>query len=281
MVTRNESGFPDYPTCLRARLPGGRLVGTDGSMWLYRAVPLNPVLDASSAAEGLAAGDPLFSAFEELASITSVGMARRSTAKGGYRQVHLLLVNVPMAYRPPAGHPLAEYLAASYANESMDRRVLLFGVQLRWLPVGGVGTGPGEPLRSLVLPALTVALGMAPPLVRALREQLVEVLDADFVVTLRAARLPSWRVQAHVLRNAAVPTVSMLGLNIAYLIGGTLVVEKVFALNGLGALLFSSISSRDFPVVQGIALVLALAVVGVSLLTDGLVALLDPRVRTA
>ncbi|MFN8137818.1 MAG: ABC transporter permease [Propionicimonas sp.] len=159
--------------------------------------------------------------------------------------------------------------------------ILLFGVQLRWLPVGGVGTGPGEPLRSLVLPALTVALGMAPPLVRALREQLVEVLDADFVVTLRAARLPSWRVQAHVLRNAAVPTVSMLGLNIAYLIGGTLVVEKVFALNGLGALLFSSISSRDFPVVQGIALVLALAVVGVSLLTDGLVALLDPRVRTA
>ena len=159
--------------------------------------------------------------------------------------------------------------------------ILLFGVQLRWLPVGGVGMGPGEPLRSLVLPALTVALGMAPPLVRALREQLVEVLDADFVVTLRAARLPSWRVQAHVLRNAAVPTVSMLGLNIAYLIGGTLVVEKVFALNGLGALLFSSISSRDFPVVQGIALVLALAVVGVSLLTDGLVALLDPRVRTA
>lgn len=159
--------------------------------------------------------------------------------------------------------------------------ILLFGVQLRWLPVGGVGTGPGEPLRSLVLPALTVALGMAPPLVRALREQLVEVLDADFVVTLRAARLPSWRVQAHVLRNAAVPTVSLLGLNVAYLIGGTLVVEKVFALNGLGALLFSSISSRDFPVVQGIALVLALAVVGVSLLTDGLVALLDPRVRTA
>lgn len=158
--------------------------------------------------------------------------------------------------------------------------ILLFGVQLRWLPVGGVGTGPGEPLRSLVLPALTVALGMAPPLIRALREQLVEVLDADFVVTLRAARLPSWRVQAHVLRNAAVPTVSLLGLNIAYLIGGTLVVEKVFALNGLGALLFSSISSRDFPVVQGIALVLALAVVGVSLLTDGLVALLDPRVRT-
>ncbi|PKQ23514.1 MAG: ABC transporter permease [Actinobacteria bacterium HGW-Actinobacteria-5] len=159
--------------------------------------------------------------------------------------------------------------------------ILVFGVNLHWLPVGGVGTGPGEPLRSLVLPAFTVALGMSPPLVRSLREQLLEVLDADFVVTLRAARLPRWRVNSHVLRNAAVPTVSLLGLNIAYLIGGTLVIEKVFAINGMGALLFSSISSRDFPVVQGIALVLALVVVVVSLLTEALVALLDPRIRAA
>ncbi|MCB0912033.1 MAG: ABC transporter permease [Propionibacteriaceae bacterium] len=159
--------------------------------------------------------------------------------------------------------------------------ILVFGVNLHWLPVGGVGEGPGEPLRSLVLPALTVALGMSPPLVRSLREQLLEVLDADFVVTLRASRLPHWRINAHVLRNAAVPTVSLLGLNVAYLIGGTLVIEKVFAINGLGALLFSSISSRDFPVVQGIALVLALVVVAVSLLTEALVALLDPRIRAA
>ena len=159
--------------------------------------------------------------------------------------------------------------------------ILVFGVNLHWLPVGGVGTGPGEPLRSLILPAFTVALGMSPPLVRSLREQLLEVLDADFVVTLRAARLPRWRVNTHVLRNAAVPTVSLLGLNIAYLIGGTLVIEKVFAINGMGALLFSSISSRDFPVVQGIALVLALVVVAVSLLTEALVALLDPRIRAA
>ncbi len=159
--------------------------------------------------------------------------------------------------------------------------ILVFGVNLHWLPVGGVGTGPGEPLRSLVLPALTVALGMSPPLVRSLREQLLEVLDADFVVTLRAARLPRWRISLHVLRNAAAPTVALLGLNVAYLIGGTLVIEKVFAINGMGALLFSSISSRDFPVVQGIALVLALVVVAVSLLPEALVAVLDPRIRTA
>ncbi len=83
------------------------------------------------------------------------------------------------------------------------------------------------------------------------------------------------------LRNAAVPAVSLLGVNVAYLLGGTLVIEKVFAINGMGALLFSSISTRDFPVVQGITLVSALGVVVISLVTDLLVAALDPRIRAA
>jgi len=123
---------------------------------------------------------------------------------------------------------------------------------------------------------------MSPPLIRSLREQLLEVLDADFVVTLRAARLGSAGILTrHVLRNAAVPAVSLLGVNVAYLLGGTLVIEKVFAINGMGALLFSSISTRDFPVVQGITLVSALGVVVISLVTDLLVAALDPRIRAA
>ncbi len=106
------------------------------------------------------------------------------------------------------------------------------------------------------------------------------MLDADFVVTLQAARLPRARILwGHVLRNAAVPAISLLGVSVSYLIGGTLVIERVFAINGMGALLFSSISSRDFPVVQGIALVCAFAVVLVSLAVDALVAVLDPRIR--
>lgn len=158
--------------------------------------------------------------------------------------------------------------------------ILVFGVTLRWLPVGGIGNTPWDPLRSLVLPALTVAFGLSPPLIRSLREQLLEVLDADFVVTLQAARLPRWRILwGHVLRNAAVPAISLLGVSVSYLIGGTLVIERVFGINGMGALLFSSISSRDFPVVQGIALVCAFAVVLVSLAVDALVAVLDPRIR--
>lgn len=160
--------------------------------------------------------------------------------------------------------------------------IIVFGVQLRWFPVGGVGTGPGEPLRSLFLPALAVALGMAPPLIRSLRAQLIEVLNADFVTTLRAARVPERRIVfRHVLRGAALPTLTLLSVNTAYLIGGTLVVEKVFGINGLGTLLFQSIGTRDFPVVQGIALYCAVLVVVVTTLAGVLSAVLDPRLRAA
>ncbi|UOR00988.1 ABC transporter permease [Leucobacter allii] len=160
--------------------------------------------------------------------------------------------------------------------------IIVFAVQLQWLPVGGVGSGPGEPLRSLVLPALAVALGLAPPLVRSLRAQLLEVLQSDFVTTLRAARIPErtiiWR---HVVRGAALPALTLLSVNTAYLIGGTLVVEQVFGINGLGTLLFQSIGSRDFPVVQGIALACALLVVLVTGLAGAASAALDPRLRRA
>ncbi|WP_440312034.1 ABC transporter permease [Leucobacter chromiireducens] len=159
--------------------------------------------------------------------------------------------------------------------------IIVFGVQLRWFPVGGVGTGPGEPLKSLFLPALAVALGMAPPLIRSLRAQLIDVLAADFVTTLRAARIPERRILfRHVLRSAALPTLTLLSVNTAYLIGGTLVVEKVFGINGLGILLFQSIGSRDFPVVQGIALYCAVLVVLVTTLAGVLSAVLDPRLRS-
>lgn len=160
--------------------------------------------------------------------------------------------------------------------------IIVFGVQLRWFPVGGVGSGPGEPLRSLFLPSLAVALGMAPPLIRSLRAQLLEVLSADFVTTLRAAQVPERRILwRHVVRGAALPTLTLLSVNTAYLIGGTLVVEKVFGIDGLGTLLFQSIGSRDFPVVQGVALYCAVLVVLVTTLSGVLAALLDPRLRVS
>jgi peptide/nickel transport system permease protein len=156
--------------------------------------------------------------------------------------------------------------------------IIIFSVNLRWLPVGGTNSG----FASFVLPALAVSIAIVPPIVRSLRAQLLEVLDADFVATARAARLPRWRVLVfHVLRNAALPTLTLFGLNVAYLVGGTLVVERVFAINGLGALMFEAIGNRDFPVVQGIALTCAIIVVIVTLATDFAVHRLDPRTRRA
>ncbi len=156
--------------------------------------------------------------------------------------------------------------------------ILFFSVRLNWFPVGGIREGAFGMFQSLVLPAFTVAFTQIPPLVRSLREQLLEVLDADFVLTLRMARMPKRRIYwKHVLRNAFVPTLMLLGVNVSYLIGGTLVVERVFAIRGVGQLLFEAISNRDFPLIQGIAFYCALFVVLISLLVELLAHRLDPR----
>ncbi len=156
----------------------------------------------------------------------------------------------------------------------------IFALRLHILPVGGGGTGLGGGLQSLVLPSVTAALAIVPLLVRSLRVGMIEVLDSDYVATARAKGLRESRVLIrHVARNAVIPTVTLLGLNIAYLVGSTVVVEQVFALNGLGSLLLDSIENRDFPVVQAITLVLAASVVVINLLTDLLSARLDPRIR--
>ncbi|WP_222430814.1 ABC transporter permease [Cohnella terricola] len=158
--------------------------------------------------------------------------------------------------------------------------ILLFGVRLRWFPVGGVGEGWTGMLHSLILPAITVAFTQIPTLVRSLRAQMLEVLESDFLVTLKAAGIPSRVILLrHVLRNSALPTLMLLGVNISYLIGGTLVVEQVFGIKGIGSLLFSSISKRDFPVIQGIALYCAIAVVIISLLVEMASWWLDPRTK--
>lgn len=158
---------------------------------------------------------------------------------------------------------------------------LLFALNLgRAFPVGGYGYGFFGHLQSMFLPALTVALGISPILIRSLRASLLEVFDAEYVTTARAKGISERRVLfRHALRNAIISTVSVLGVNVAYLIGGTLIVEQVFALGGVGQLMIDSINARDFPVVQAVTLVFAVMVVLVYLLTDIVHALLDPRVR--
>ena len=160
--------------------------------------------------------------------------------------------------------------------------VLLLGLKVHLFPVSGFGTTPAQHVSSIVLPGLTVALALTPILIRSLRTSMIGVLDSDYVVTARAKGLSHRRViTGHTLRNAAVSSVTVLGVNIAYLVGSTLVVERVFALPGLGTLMLDAIFNRDFPVVQGVTLVFAVIVVLINLTTDVVHGALDPRVELA
>jgi peptide/nickel transport system permease protein len=159
--------------------------------------------------------------------------------------------------------------------------LLLFALHNgRAFPVGGYGTGLGGHIRSLFLPALTVALLFIPILIRSLRNALLEVLQSDYITTARSKGLSERRVLwRHALRNAIVSTTAVLAVNLAYLVGGTVIVEQVFDLPGLGQLMIGSIFQRDFTVVQAVALAFAILVVIIYLLADVLQAMLDPRVR--
>ena len=153
-------------------------------------------------------------------------------------------------------------------------------LSLHAFPVTGYGTGFVGHLHSMFLPSLTVAIGLSPVVIRSLRASMLNVLGADYITTARSKGVPNGRVFVrHVLRNAVIPAVTVLGINIGFLIGSTLIVENVFAVPGIGSLMIQSIFNRDFPVVQGVTLVFGVMVVLVNLLTDVTYASLDPRVR--
>jgi peptide/nickel transport system permease protein len=158
--------------------------------------------------------------------------------------------------------------------------IIFFSVQLGLFPVSGYGSGLFDTLHHLFLPALTIALAITPVLVRALRSSILDALSADYVRTARAKGLRERAViTAHVLRNALIPATTLLGLSIGSLMGGTVILEKVFALPGAGALLIDSIGARDYPVVQAATMVFATLVILVNLLTDIVYSFLEPRVR--
>lgn len=153
--------------------------------------------------------------------------------------------------------------------------ILVVSVELRWLPTSGRG-GPEH----LVLPAVTLATHFAAVLARLTRTSMLEVLGQPYVRTARAKGLPERSVVlAHALKNAAVPVVTLVGLQFGTLLGGAVVTETIFAWPGVGRLAVQSIFARDYPVVQAGVLVLALSFVAINLLVDLLYATLDPRIR--
>lgn len=158
--------------------------------------------------------------------------------------------------------------------------LIFFSIRLDLFPVSGYGDNPVDHVHHLFLPALTVALSISPILVRSLRGSILEAMGADYVRTARAKGLGERIVVvAHVLRNALIPAVTLLGLSVGYLLGGTVIVERVFSLPGAGALLVDSIGARDYPVVQSMTLIFAILVILINLVTDVVYSFLDPRVR--
>lgn len=146
-------------------------------------------------------------------------------------------------------------------------------------PAAGFGEGFLGHVESLFLPSLTIAIAMSPLVIRSLRAEMLMVAGADYVVTARSKGLSERRIRTwHVLRNALVPAVTVLAINVGFLVGGTMVVEQVFGLPGLGSLMVEAIGRRDFVLVQSVTLVLAVMVILVNLAADLLHARLDPRV---
>jgi peptide/nickel transport system permease protein len=158
----------------------------------------------------------------------------------------------------------------------------LLGARLGLFPIGGYGETFGDHLFHLFLPALTLGLNLAAVLLRTLRSSVIEVLTAEYVDFARAKGLRSRVIMSrHVLRNAMIATVTLLGLNIGALIGGAVITETVFAIPGVGRLMVDAIFGRDYPVVQGLTLVFAILVALVFLATDLIHARLDPRAEVA
>jgi len=161
--------------------------------------------------------------------------------------------------------------------------IYLFAVQLRWLPAGGfqpIEKGIGPNLQSMILPAIALGTFASTQLMRYLRASLLDVLHADYVRTARAKGLREWAVLVrHAVRNALIPFITVLGVQMGYLLGGTVITESVFALPGMGRLVLTSVLNRDYQVATGIIFLIAAAFVIINLLVDLLYPVLDPRVR--
>src|SRR5215217_5080540 len=161
--------------------------------------------------------------------------------------------------------------------------IYLFAVYLRWLPPSGYVPFAEDPVQNLtrmLMPALTLGLGLSAVLMRQTRSSLLEVLHQDYMTTARAKGLGQRAVVlGHALKNALIPVVTVLGLQIGLLIGGSVITESIFSIPGLGRWAVDSITNRDFPVVQAVSLVLAVGVLLANLLADIAYAYIDPRIH--
>jgi ABC-type dipeptide/oligopeptide/nickel transport system permease component len=215
--------------------------------------------------------------FDKLQTTLALGVAALAVA---------LVISVPLGV-----------LAAVYKNSWIDRvclgvavlgqalpnfffallLIIVFSIELHWFPVSGSGTW-----QHLVMPALALGYYAAPAFMRLIRAGMIEVLGADYIRTARAKGLPPRVVVfKHALRNAIVPVVALAAVQLGFLLGGSVVIETIFALDGLGYLAYQSITYKDFPVMQVIVLLLSVIYILLTLASDIANAWLDPRIRVS
>lgn len=257
---RNQMGL-DQPLWTQFLLFAGRMLRGDFGASIALRVPVTAVI-----AERL----PATLMLTALATVLAVGIA-----------VPLAFVAATQAGRWP------DYLIRAAFQVGLSSPIFyvglllltVFAAGLRWFPVGGYGEGMAGHLYHLLLPALTLALSFSAVIMRNLRAAILEVLQAEFVDFARSKGL-SRRVVLfrHVLRNALLSTVTLVGLQVGALLGGTVITESVFAVPGVGRLMVDSIFARDYPVIQALTLVLAVIVSLAFLVTDLVQMWLDPRV---
>lgn len=205
-----------------------------------------------------------------------------------------LLIAIPIGiYSATRRYSLGDYtvVSSSFLASSIPGfffsmlLIYLFSIKLKWLPSSGMttlGTSGGfvDVARHMVMPVIVLATSIAGSNVRYIRSSLIEILQKDYLRTAKAKGVPRFSlINKHAMRNALIPIVTMLGMQIPMLFGGAVIIEQVFSWPGLGLLTMSAILSRDYPVIMGVSLFSALIVLGANLLTDILYAVVDPTIR--
>jgi peptide/nickel transport system permease protein len=161
--------------------------------------------------------------------------------------------------------------------------IMVFAVYLDLIPISGGPTVMADPIgaaRSYMMPALALGARAAGVLARMVRSCMVEVLNEDYITTAKGKGLANYHIYfRHALKNAFIPVLTMLGIQFAFMLGGSVVIEQIFSIPGIGGLMMRGVVGRDYPVIQGVALVVAMIFVAVNLVTDVLYSYLDPRIR--
>ncbi len=261
---RTELGLDAGPVARYLAWVGGMLTGDFGISYAYRTPVAGMVLDRLQVSLPLT----LLALALSTAIALPVGIwaaARRGTA-----------ADVAVMGATQLGVAVPNFWFAMLL-------VLIFAVKLRWVSAGGFpgwSAGLGAGLRALALPAVALALPQAAILARVMRSALIETLGEDFIRTARAKGLSRGQaLRRHALRNALIPVLTIIGLQFSFLLAGSIIIEQVFFLPGLGRLVFQAIGQRDLVVVQSVVMLLVVAVILVTYLVDLAYALVDPRLR--